>query len=140
MQQNVQRLLGDGQTRVRRLEVLEGPSGRRSWPDDVKAAIVAESFAPGASVSGVAARHRVAPQQVTTWRRQAREGRLVLPAEDGVLFAPVVVTEPPPPSTSADTTPCATRWIEIVAGSVTVRVLEDLSPARIAELALRLAR
>jgi transposase len=74
LQQSVQRLLGDGATGVRRLEVLEGRSGRRSWPDYVKAAIVTGSFSPGASVSGVAARHCVTPQQVTTWRRQAREG------------------------------------------------------------------
>ena len=27
-----------------RVEVIEGPSGRRSWPDDVKARIVREKF------------------------------------------------------------------------------------------------
>jgi len=59
-----------------RVEVIEGPSGRRSWPDDVKARIVRESLEPGASVSQVARRHRISPQQLTLWRRAARQGRL----------------------------------------------------------------
>ena len=59
-----------------RVEVIEGLSGRRSWPDDVKARIVRESLEPGASVSQVARRHRISPQQLTLWRRAARQGRL----------------------------------------------------------------
>ena len=58
------------------LEVIEGPSGRRSWPDDIKAQIVRESFEPGVRVSEVARRHRISPQHLTLWRRAAREGRL----------------------------------------------------------------
>ena len=58
-----------------RLEVIEGPSGRRSWPDVVKAQIVRESFEPGVTVSEVARRHRMSPQHLTLWRRAAREGR-----------------------------------------------------------------
>jgi transposase len=131
--------LGNEVARVRRLEVLDGPSGRRSWSDEVKAAIVAETLAPGVRVSHVAARHRVSPQQVTTWRRLAREGRLVLPAERHALFAPIVIAEETP-TAEAPSNCSAVRWIEIVAGAITVRVLEDLSPARIAEIALRLAR
>ena len=58
------------------VEVIEGPSGRRRWPDAVKALIVRESLEPGASVSQVARRHRISPQQLTLWRRAARQGRL----------------------------------------------------------------
>lgn len=77
-----------------RLEVLEGPTGRRRWPDDVKARIVRESFDSGASVNEVARRHRISPQQLTGWRRAARQGRLVLPLEDNSPgFVPVVVDE-----------------------------------------------
>ena len=140
MQQSLQSLLGNEVARVRRLEVLDGPSGRRSWSDEVKAAIVAETLAPGVRVSHVAARHRVSPQQVTTWRRLAREGQLVLPAEKQALFAPIVVAEKTPTTAKAPSDCSAVRWIEIVAGAITVRVLEDMSPARIAEIALRLAR
>lgn len=59
-----------------RVEVIEGPSGRRSWPDDVKARIVRESLEPGTTVSEVARRHRISPQHLTLWRRAARQGRL----------------------------------------------------------------
>jgi transposase len=64
-----------------RLEVIEGPSGRRSWPDAVKAQIVRESFDPGVTVSEVARRHGMLPQHLTSWRRAAREGRLMLAAD-----------------------------------------------------------
>ncbi len=64
-----------------RLEVIEGPSGRRSWPDVVKAQIVRESFEPGVTVSEVARRHRMSPQHLTLWRRAAREGRLSVPVD-----------------------------------------------------------
>jgi transposase len=59
-----------------RLDFIEGPSGRRRWPDDVKAWIVRESFEPGVTVSEVACRHRISPQHLTLWRRAVREGRL----------------------------------------------------------------
>jgi transposase len=36
-----------------RVEVLSGPERRRRWSEEQKRAIVAEAFAPGASVSAV---------------------------------------------------------------------------------------
>ena len=75
---------------VRRLEVLTGDLGRRRWPDEVKARIVAETCAPGAVVSAVARRHGLTPQQVFTWRRRARRGELALPMPDEPRFVPVV--------------------------------------------------
>lgn len=54
---------------VGRMEVVSGRTGRRSWPDDVKARIVSESSRPGAVVNDVARRHAVTPQQLTHWRR-----------------------------------------------------------------------
>ncbi len=128
---------------MRRLEVIEGPTGRRNWPDEVKGRVVAETLEPGASVARVAARHRVTAQQVTTWRRLAREGRLVLPAKEGALFAPLMIGEPAPaagPEVSSSTSAPARRWIEIVVGAVTVRVAEETPAPRIAAIAARLAR
>ncbi|MCK1403881.1 transposase [Bradyrhizobium sp. 76] len=62
-----------------RVEVYAGV-GRKQWPDDLKAQIVAESLEPGAIVTDVARRHGCRPQQVHDWRRRARLGQLVLPA------------------------------------------------------------
>ncbi|MES1150172.1 MAG: transposase [Bradyrhizobium guangdongense] len=58
--------------------------------------MVAESFEPGARVTVVAKRYEVRPQQVHAWRRDAREGRLVLPM-DTQVFAPIVTTPGPRP-------------------------------------------
>ena len=82
----------NGVVGVRRLEVITGIGGRRSWSRDDKARIVAESFAARANVSAVARRYGLRPQQVYAWRRLARTGALVLPAEEEVGFVPVVAT------------------------------------------------
>ena len=42
---------------------------RRRWPETLKRQIVAESWAPGASVSVVARRHDINANQLFTWRR-----------------------------------------------------------------------
>ena len=63
------------------IEVVHRTRGYRRWPDDVKARIVAESFQPGARVVDVARRHGLAAHQLSDWRRRARQGALVLPAE-----------------------------------------------------------
>ena len=58
---------------VRRLEVITGTGRRRRFSEDYKARIVEETLAPGAVVSDVARRHGLTPQQLFTWRRQARQ-------------------------------------------------------------------
>ena len=68
---------GDGF--VGRCEVVEPRRGNRRWPLDLKARIVAESFQPGVRVVDVARRHGVVAHQLSDWRRQAREGLLMLP-------------------------------------------------------------
>ena len=60
-------------TSVRRLEVISGTGRRRQFTEDFKARVVEETLVPGAIVSDVARRHGLTPQQVFTWRRQARQ-------------------------------------------------------------------
>jgi transposase len=73
--------MSDGSRLSGRVEVVEPHRGNRRWPDDVKAQIVAESFQPDARVVDVARRHGIVPHQLSDWRRMAREGKLVLPAD-----------------------------------------------------------
>jgi transposase len=65
--------------------------GRRLWSEDEKRRIVAETFAPGASVSIVARRHDLNANMLFTWRRQIGAGAL-LPARDAVTFVPAAIT------------------------------------------------
>jgi transposase len=46
------------------IEVLSGPERRRRWSAEQKRSIVAEAFAPGASVCEVARRFDVVPGQI----------------------------------------------------------------------------
>ena len=121
---------------VQRLEVLEGPSGRRCWPDAVKGQIVAESFASAASVSATARRHRLAPSQLFAWRREAKAGKLVVPADEAAPFAPLLLDATMPTVPPAGR--CEAR-IEIAVGAVTVRLPLDTPAQRIAEIAAALA-
>ena len=74
------------------IELLPVRGGRRRWPDELKVRIVAETLEAGATVAGVARRCGLNANQLSGWRRPARDGRLVLPAADAdVEFAPLVV-------------------------------------------------
>ena len=70
--QNEHRMEVRGVKGVSRIEVLDGPTGRRRWPDDLKARIVAESFQPGARVCDVAAKYGLIARHLSGWRGQAR--------------------------------------------------------------------
>jgi transposase len=105
---------------VRRLEVITGALGRRRWSAEAKARIVAESLAPGVVISEVARRHDLRPQQLFAWRHQARQGRLVLPAEE-LAFVPVVAAAAD--ALSASATPAG--LIEVALGGAVVRVPPD---------------
>ena len=116
-----------------RFDVLEEPTGRRTWPDEAKARIVLESFAPGARVGEVARRHRLLPSQLTTWRRHAREGRIALPVDaPGLLtaaeFVPLIVDAPAAPPRSGQ------DRIEIEADGLVIRLPGTTSAARLAEI------
>jgi transposase len=112
-------------TAVRRLEVITGTGRRRRFSEDDKARVVEETLAPDAVVSHVARRYGLTPQQVFTWRREARERAQESPA---VCFAPVVVAVP-----NTETGPAT---IEIVIGATTVRVAPGTNAAML-KLVLR---
>ncbi len=77
---------------VSRLEILEGPSGRRVRSEAERARIVAESLLPGAQVSEVARKHRATRWQVYDWRRRFRQRGMLPPCEASqATFAPLAV-------------------------------------------------
>jgi transposase len=100
----------------RRLEVFTGAGRRRSWTPEQKAQIVAECNAGGGSVSAIARRHGLTPQQLFGWRRDVR--RQSEEAANDIMFAPVMVECGAPISPAA----LDLRLIEVVIGAVTVRI------------------
>ena len=118
-----------------RIDVFEGPTGRRSWPDAVKGRIVLESLEPGAVVCEVARRHGVRPQQLSGWRRLARLGKLALPAEPGEPgFAALLVCEESEASSEVEPPSSSGGMIEIEVGEVVVRLCALTPASRIGEI------
>ena len=76
-----------------RIDVVTGPSGRRRWPEHVKAAMVLETYRDGVSLADVARRNGVSAPQLHAWRRAARDGLLPMPEEDVLGLVPVLVAD-----------------------------------------------
>ena len=80
--------------RAPRWDVWTGPRRRRprrKWSGELKARIVAESYA-GETVDVVARRHGLTPQQLGTWRRDARRRAEGKPPEEKAASARMTVT------------------------------------------------
>ena len=129
----------------RRIEVLTGPSRRRSWSVSEKARIVAETLVPGAMVSEVARRWQVSSQQVFTWRREARAKQLALPAEtdaDEPSFVPIVADNASLPQGEAGSEaarsgaaiPAPEHYIEIGLAGAVIRVSRGTDCAWLAKV------
>src|SRR5215204_5199132 len=123
--------------RARRIEVFIGAGRRRNWPADEKAAIVAESYAPGRTVCGVARRHGLTPAQLFAWRRLARRSQVPVPGPPALFVPAVVEPSPSPPSPPAAQPRRARRrgpgaGIEVAMDGIVVRIGSDASPQAIA--------
>lgn len=120
--------LEDGSDTLRRVEIITGSGRRRRWSTDAKAAIVAESFAPGASASGVARRHDISASLLFLWCRQATRAKLA-ERRDGSMpsgFVPVAITD------------CGGKLeqgaIEIEVGAVRIRVMSTVDRRALCEV------
>lgn len=143
---------GGGVTDVRRIELITGAGRRRQWSSEDKARIVVESLEPGVSVSEVARRHGLSPQQLFGWRRKARasfhEAGNPAPADrpagnpaprprrrkgsqspspevsnDAPAFAPVMIAGSARSSPRISSQPPAVGSIEIAIADAVVRVI-----------------
>ena len=111
--------------------------GKRDWPPELKARIVAETLIEGETVKAVAKRYELIPSTVSDWRRMARQGKLVLPNLDGIDFVPVEIEASVP---VAQPSPVIfSGKIDLIKGDVTVRLDAATPAARVAEIARALA-
>src|SRR5918997_2248156 len=106
-----------------RVEVLTGPGRRRAWDEATKARVVAESYAPEAVVSAVARRWQIAPQQLFTWRREARAASPEASRGEALAFAPIVADPPAAEGASSG------ARVEVVLAGAVVRVSPGVDPA-----------
>ena len=117
-----------------RLEVIEGPTGRRQRTRAEKARIVAESLMPGVRVADVARKYGATRWQVYDWRKRLRrQERLALPesVEAAPAFAAVVVEDAPRRQ--------AATCIEIVVGDVIIRAEPSVDDEHLCRI-IRIAR
>jgi len=70
------------------VEVIIGEQRRRRWSASEKKAMVQETEQPGMSVSAVARKYGIHPNQLFRWRKLAEEGALsAVGADEGVVPA-----------------------------------------------------
>jgi transposase len=109
----------------RRVEVLTGTPRRRRWSAAEKAAIVAESYAPGVVTSTIALRYGLHRTQLYAWRREFRAAAV---ADGGIAlpdFVPIVAER------RADT---SAATIEIAVGEAVVRAGPGVDLAFLGEI------
>lgn len=111
--------------------------GKRTWPPDLKARIVAETLLEGETVKAVAQRYELVPSTVSDWRRLARQGKLVLPNLEGMDFVPVEIEASAPVPQPLAVTSSST--IDVIKGNVTVRFDAATPATRIGEIVKAIA-
>jgi transposase len=124
-----------------RVEIFQGRA-RRRWSEDDKRRLVAETFAPGETVHGVARRRGVSTSQLFTWRKRLRTEAGFPPSPSGAEagfppspsgvpgFAAVAIAPVPPLAGEAEAPP---GLIEVeLAGGDRVRITGAADPAVVA--------
>lgn len=111
---------------------------RRLWSDDEKRQIVAETLAPGASVSIVARRHDLNANMLFTWRRQIGPS-VLLPAGDAMTFVPAAITTEAAP-TAPPESPLAGRMEIVLADGDRIITGKDVDAAALARVVKVLSR
>ncbi|MFN3994312.1 MAG: IS66-like element accessory protein TnpA [Tabrizicola flagellatus] len=122
---------------VSRLEVIEGPSGRRRRTKAERARIAAESMMPGVTVADTARKHGTTRWQIYDWRKQIRKGNLVVPESVAALpfFAELVVDDSATEASAA----VPGSNLEIVVGDIVIRAGPDVDEGQLTR-AIRAAR
>ncbi|MHB9879021.1 IS66-like element accessory protein TnpA [Pacificimonas sp. ICDLI1SI03] len=134
---------------VQRFEVFTGAGRRRVWEDEVKAAIVAESYSGHETVCAVARRHGLSHSQLFTWRRQMRQkAEVASRSVDRSMFVPAVLdlavspVAAPPQHPRRQARRSSKAAIELEMDGVTMKIARGADPDTISAViaALRATR
>jgi len=107
---------------VRRIEVITGSEKRRRWTDDEKARVIEETLRPDAVISEIARRHGLRPQQVFTWRREARRHA---EADGPAAFVPALVCQEIEPKAGSASDGTRPPMIELDIGGDSMWIWRD---------------
>ncbi len=89
-----------------RVEVITRVERRRKWTDAEKAAVLAETDAPGTNVAAVARKHGIARSVVYNWRSARRAQAIAaIPGAGPVEFIPIGVIGGDQAAISPETAP-----------------------------------
>jgi len=121
---------------VYRIEGLAGPTGRRRWPDGLKAWIIAESFEPCARICNVVAKHALIAMHLSGWRGLARKGGPVMPVDISATVVPLVIK---PLAAAAGESP-VTGMIRVEDCGAVLHLAQDCNPKRTATIAAALRK
>lgn len=109
-------------------QVFEGPERRRRWTTEDKLRILAQAAAPGSSATLTCRMNGISTGQLSTWRRQFRQGELTgfVP----VSIAPEPAYLPPPEPVAEERGSGADGVIEVeLPTGVKLRVTGDVGEA-----------
>ena len=92
-------------------------AGRRRYSEDLKAEVMAECDAPGASVAKVAMSRGINANVVHRWRQLAREGEQVAAAKPREFVAVAIAPQP-----AMQAKACCDIEVELRRGTLTMKV------------------
>ena len=102
--------------------MFTGAGRRRTRSNEDKARIVAEIVASGESVSAVARRHGLSPQQLFGWRRELQASQTALSHAEELQFVPAVLDVTPSSPSVRRESIMRRRQIEPDAGMIEVEI------------------
>lgn len=124
------------------MEIILGQA-RRRWSEDEKRALVAETFADGQTVNGVARRHNISRSMLFGWRKQYCETLgFAPPTSTPIGLTPVAIAGPEPGTPPASAlSPAATPLIELEFGrGIRLRIFCSADPGLVAAVMKALPR
>jgi len=117
----------------------EGKPRRRSWSLEEKRRLVAETFAPVASVSMVARRYDLNANMLFTWRREMAAGKAHV-SESALKLIPATITAEVPTSALPAPSEMLCRMEIVLAGGDRVIVGADVDATALARAVKALGR